>query len=326
MPAITVSGIILYDDRLLALRDGDRLLLPGGPLLDDDDSVEEALCRVLGERLGLDLTEPDYLETLYERRDADIVVHNIFFAGELAEDLDVTGLSMELQWVERDAVPHAGFPEWLAEALPVLLAGEEAPLPDVVLDEFGGAVGAAPVVIITGPAGAGKSTVARELCTAFERAAHIEVDEVHHMIVTGRASPVDRSPSAAEWARQRELATRNTAALARNFATSGITAVIDDVLESREELDQYLVYLGGMPVFVFTLLPDVAALRERDAGRPPEQRMGDRCLELHRIISANGEDRGLRLDTSAMSVDGVVNTIIERLDSAMVNTVAFDEE
>ncbi len=325
MPTITVSGIILSGNSLLAVQAGEHLLLPGGLLIDDDESVDDALCRVLGELLALDVSAPDFIDTLYERREDEIVVHNVYFAGELADGAALVACAVEPVWVERDAIATAGFPPWLAEALPALLAGETAPVPEVVLDEFGGAVGAAPVVIITGPAGAGKSSVARELCTAFERSAHIEVDEVQHMIVSGRASPAGRSPSETEWARQRELATRNTAALARNFSTSGITAVIDDVLESREELDQYLTYLDGLPVFLFTLLPNVDTLRQRDAGRTPEQRMGDRCLELHQIISTNGEDRGLRLDTSSMTVDDVVDAIIERMESAMLPSNSDDD-
>jgi chloramphenicol 3-O-phosphotransferase len=106
--------------------------------------------------------------------------------------------------------------------------------------------------------------------------------------------------------------------VARNFAVAGFTAVIDGVLEYREELDVILACLGGLNVAFVTLLPDIETVQSRDAGRDPASHVGQRALELHRIMAANGETRGLRLDTSRLSAEETVEVVVQRLDDAMV--------
>ncbi len=328
MPTITVSALITDGERLLlARRPGEtHWALPGGLLLPSDETVEEALARELRERLGVEVGEPLFLDTLYERRADEVAVHNVFAvdAPGIEQAVNQGGDGLEYTWLPLAEIERAPLAPWLAPALPALLRGEPAPEPDLTGAPFGGVPPVEPevepgmVVIVTGPAGAGKSTVARELCRRFERAAHIAVDALRHMVVSGYASPLPGRTDAEEARRQGELARRNAAALARNFACAGFHAVIDDVLERREELDEYLAALAGCTVACVTLLPTAEALRARDAGRPPAERMGARALALHRAIAANGETRGLRLDTSAWTPEQTVDVILERLPEALV--------
>jgi chloramphenicol 3-O-phosphotransferase/ADP-ribose pyrophosphatase YjhB (NUDIX family) len=321
---------MLSDGRILLARqeeDG-AWVLPGGPLLDSDESVEDAIMRALAERFGIESGMPDFLDTVYERRPDEVIVHNLF---TLAPPDTAIPHGTDLRWAALDALHEAGLPDWLAEALPALLQGEEPPGPAIEWGLLEGETGrtvspvggrAAPVIIVTGPAGAGKSTVARALCGRFARAAHIDVDLLRwRMIVSGYVRPeaaYGADTEAEEAWRQLALRARNAAALARNFAVDGFTAVIDDVLERCEELDMYLAELDGLDVAFVTLLPDAASLRARDEGREPEQRMGERSEELRRIITVNGETRGLRLDTSRITVDETVDTLLEQMDGAWV--------
>ncbi len=328
MPTITVSALITDGARLLlARRPGEaHWALPSGLLLPSDETVEEALARELHERLGLAVGEPLFLDTLYERRADEVVVHNVFAvtAPGIEQAVARGGGGLEYVWAPLAEIERLPLVPWLAPALPALLRGEPAPEPDLTGAPFGGVPPVEPgvepgmVMIVTGPAGAGKTTVARELCRRFERAAHIAVDALRHMVVSGYASPLPDRADAEEARRQGELARRNAAALARNFACAGFHAVIDDVLERREELDEYLAALAGCTVAFVTLLPTVEALCARDAGRPPERRMGARAPALHHIIATNGETRGLRLDTTAWTPDETVNVILARLPEALV--------
>jgi chloramphenicol 3-O-phosphotransferase len=99
---------------------------------------------------------------------------------------------------------------------------------------------------------------------------------------------------------------------------AGFTAVVDGVLERREELDVMLTCLGGLDVAFVTLMPDTETLRRRDEARGTEQFMGQRALDLHHIMSANGEVRGVRLDTSGLTAEETVEQVLVRLDDAMV--------
>ena len=327
MPPIFVWAVVT-DQRgvlLVPARNADAWLLPGGALLPDDETVEAAIVREVEARFGVQLSEePEFLDTQYERlADGATVVHNLFHVpgallGARLEPADGS------DWLAVDELDRAAIPEWLRRALGVLYGGEAAE-PAFELGQIQAALGrvveAAPIILLGGPAGAGKSTVARELCRRFSRAAHVDVDLIRwRMVVSGYVRPEEAyGPEPDEAVRQLELAARNASALARNFATEGFVTVIDDVIETRELLDVYLEQLAGLgPVHFVTVLPNAAVLAARDAGRGGDAFIGSRSEELRRIIAANGETRGLRLDTSAWTVEETVDIILERLDEAGV--------
>ena len=54
------------------------------------------------------------------------------------------------------------------------------------------------MVLFTGPAGAGKSTLTGAWCATRLRAAHIELDKVRHLIVSGLTDPQVPGPLQAE--------------------------------------------------------------------------------------------------------------------------------
>src|SRR5437867_1249219 len=101
MPTITVSALITDGHSLLLARPaGSELMtLPGGRLTDADESVEDALVRVLSEVAGLRVGEPEFLDTLYERLPDEVVVHNVFAVPATAGAGQIAGRGAELRWV-----------------------------------------------------------------------------------------------------------------------------------------------------------------------------------------------------------------------------------
>jgi chloramphenicol 3-O-phosphotransferase/ADP-ribose pyrophosphatase YjhB (NUDIX family) len=320
---------VVTDERgilLLPSSETDGWTLPGGALMDDDDTVEAAIMRELRSRYGIGLpAEPEFLATRYERLpDGGTVVHNLFHIPTETLDTEVDVFGDSAEWTDPADTDRLSLPTWLREGLATLFEDEDA-LPSFDVTQLQAGLAqfrpAAPVVIVTGPAAAGKSTVARELCRRFDRAAHIDVDMIRwHMIVSGYVRPEEAyGPEPEEAQQQLLLAARNASALARNFADEGFLAVIDDVIETREHLDAYLDYLSGCdPISVVTLLPNADALAARDTGRPKDQYMGSRSEELRRIIAGNGETRGLRLDTSDWTAEETVDIILEQMGAARI--------
>ena len=82
------------------------------------------------------------------------------------------------------------------------------------------------VLILTGPSGAGKNTVAAVLAKKLVRCAVIDVDLVRWMVL----QPHKASWDGKEGQAQQKLGVQNACVLARNFISAGFDVVILDVL------------------------------------------------------------------------------------------------
>jgi len=115
------------------------------------------------------------------------------------------------------------------------------------------------ILLVAGPPGAGKSTVAQLVAQSFRRSVHIHTDDFYAWIARGYVEPWK-----AESLTQNLVIADAIAVAADRFATGGYDVAVDGVLG--------LWSLGpwhalGRPVSYALLLPDVAAARRRAAER-----------------------------------------------------------
>ncbi|GGX98961.1 hypothetical protein GCM10010324_51490 [Streptomyces hiroshimensis] len=135
----------------------------------------------------------------------------------------------------------------------------------------------APVaVILIGPAGAGKTTVARHWAdTRRVPTAHISLDDVREWVRSGFADPQSGWNDHSE--AQYRLARRTCGFAARNFLANGISCILDDAVFP----DRPAVGLGGWKRHVgpgllpVVLLPGLEVVLERNAERTGNRRLGD---------------------------------------------------
>jgi adenylylsulfate kinase-like enzyme len=320
MPQIEITALISDGAAVLFLQppgapDGVGLALPRCTL-GEAIEIEEALADYLQGTLGIDVVEQSFVDTLYEREpDGAVRLNNLQHVTE---------------WLGTPAARATGhIPVWVpASAL------SELELPDDVraalLASFGVATPAQPertpslptgrVIVITGAAGAGKSTVGRLIAERSERSALVALDYLEwDIVVRGGVPPDWDGPDPDRARRQIMLGMRNAAALARNFTVSGFDCVIEGVLESTDELDALLAALGPVETYFVTLAPQLDELLQRDQARGPDQQMGERSAELHAILQFNGEWRGVHVDSSGLSAEETADLILETLDDARVN-------
>jgi tRNA uridine 5-carbamoylmethylation protein Kti12 len=85
-----------------------------------------------------------------------------------------------------------------------------------------------PVLILTGPPGAGKTTAARVLAERSERAVHIESDRFFQFIRSGFVEPW--RPESAE---QNEVVMRVVAGAAAAYASAGYFTIVDGIVLPR---------------------------------------------------------------------------------------------
>ena len=153
------------------------------------------------------------------------------------------------------------------------------------------------VIIVSGPAGAGKTAVAEALCERYDRMIHVEVDVLRHWVRAGYRHPWAGDQQSEE---QLLLAVRNAAAIARESTALRYAVVIDDVVLPRQAQWYREALAGvGVPVHLVTLLPDLETTLARDATRGGS--VPERARALHGELAsavAAGLLPGSVLDTS----------------------------
>jgi chloramphenicol 3-O-phosphotransferase len=153
------------------------------------------------------------------------------------------------------------------------------------------------LLLLGGPAGAGKSTLARAWCAARARAAHIQLDEMRHLIVAGRADPQQPGSLQSE---QHTVGVRACLALAHTFVDGGYDVAVDDVLEPAAFERDWRPLLHGLDWRVVIVLPDLEQVLRRSRAREK------RVLEAHsraQHAACAGWPAAYCVDTTGLSVE-----------------------
>lgn len=169
------------------------------------------------------------------------------------------------------------------------------------------------VLAITGPTGAGKSTVGEALAKKLEKCVNIDADHLKHMIVSGfyvdEQNPDDpQGWGFSEW----ELVGENIGLLAQNFLKHGYSVVINGYIDEpawimlQKYIDLNLKVL---------LLPNINEIIRRDESRADDIRMGKDTVEIHYSHFSHDKffDDFLKLDTTDSSVEDTVSLIEDKL-------------
>jgi len=128
----------------------------------------------------------------------------------------------------------------------------------------------APIIVVAGPSGAGKTTVGRMVAAAFDPSAHVRMDHFTAFVVNGRVDPW-----LPESGHQNHVVGGAAAAAAIGLAEGGYTVVLDghvfpDGLEGLREVCR----LRGVPLHYAVLRPDLptclARVSQRELGEPDD--------------------------------------------------------
>lgn len=146
------------------------------------------------------------------------------------------------------------------------------------------------LILVTGAAGSGTTTVGAALAAGLPRAVHVDGDAVAGFVVSG-AVPT-RPPLTRDALEQLYLRWSAAIAVAETYAQAGFDAVISDTV-TGELFADFVDFVSPAPLHVVTLGPDLDAPAV-----------------------------GLRLDTSGMSAEVAAAEIAARLDEALIDTEA----
>ena len=170
-----------------------------------------------------------------------------------------------------------------------------------------GAVGA-PIIVVTGSLGAGKSTVGRLVAESFERGVHVRMDDFWPLIVRGWVDP--NLPAAAH---QNHVLGGAAARAAMTFAAGGYAVVLDGFVRPDA-----LPMLGsacktrGIPLHFAVLRAElatcVARVEQRDGGVSDM----DDLVRLHSWYVDLGE-----FEINVVEASGAPETVAEAVLSAV---------
>jgi chloramphenicol 3-O-phosphotransferase len=172
------------------------------------------------------------------------------------------------------------------------------------------------LLLITGPAGAGKTTVASEWASSRdERCVHLSLDSFRHMVKTGFIDP--KYGWNDEVQVQLDIARANVASVATRYLNTGYQVVVGDALFPDWEavgLGPWRRVMAPIEVDLVALMPDWEVVFARDKGRAASQQIPDEMLRTIYDDMAGWRERSdvAVIDNSAMSVGETVAEI-ERL-------------
>ncbi|MFI1867076.1 AAA family ATPase [Streptomyces jumonjinensis] len=203
---------------------------------------------------------------------------------------------------------------------PRLPPGGPVPLPAPPFPDTGTGTATLAVLLI-GPAGAGKTTVARRWANRRRApTAHISLDDVREWVCSGFADPQYGWNEHSE--AQYRLARRTCGFAARNFLANGISCVIDDAVFP----DRPVVGLGGWKRHVgpgllpVVLLPGLETVLERNAERSGNRRLSDEEVAGIHGRMAGWYGSGLPIiDNSGYDVETTARVLDEVLARAIAS-------
>ncbi len=164
------------------------------------------------------------------------------------------------------------------------------------------------VLILTGPAGAGKNTIAHSIAKIREKCAVIDIDLVRWMVLQPHKAPWEGEGGML----QVKLGIKNGCMLAKNFIEEGYDVIILDVI-SDETAEVYKKNLKEFDLKICLLLQNFEEIQKRNVIKRTALTEG-RIKELYQM-EENLTVFDKKIDNTNLSSEEVANEISKFVDS-----------
>ncbi len=155
--------------------------------------------------------------------------------------------------------------------------------------------------IITGPAGVGKSTISRALAEKLDKSVLIEGDEIYAHVIGGYVS-------AWKEGNHLEVFWKVCIDMIKRYLEYGYDVVFNYIINPKDVKNIQEAVKDVETKFV-VLLTDEETLLKRDAERPEDCQMKERCLVLLNNFKNEGYEEKYILETTKISVEDVVENV-----------------
>lgn len=156
--------------------------------------------------------------------------------------------------------------------------------------------------LITGPAGVGKSTVSKGIAKSLDKSVLLEGDEFYQHVV-GSYVPAWKDGN------HLDIFWKVCIDTMKNYLNDGYDVVFNYIIGKNKFVELKRIFKDFDTKFI-VLLVDEATLLNRDAERPEEEQMKERCSVLLKSFIGYNYDEKYILHTDSMSIEETKNKII----------------
>ena len=149
--------------------------------------------------------------------------------------------------------------------------------------------------IITGPAGVGKSTISKKIAESLPKSVLIEGDDIYNQVVGGYVSPWKEG-------NHLEIFWQVSMDIIKDYLEAGYDVVFNYIINPSKLSILNQTFKDYDKRFV-VLLVDEETLLRRDALRPEDCQMKDRCVVLLNNFKKHNYDEKFIIDTSKTSIE-----------------------
>jgi len=174
------------------------------------------------------------------------------------------------------------------------------------------------IIFITGMAGAGKSTVGRQVARHFPKCIFIQVDELREKMVKGYARP-EAGVFTEEVIQQFQMARSTAIYMAHLYTDHGVDVVIDDVCVPPNFVEQYSELFGIPGVHRVLLYPKAPIVIERIKQRGGPLEHIKYVPMIYNFIDSMSKDGWIVLDSSEWTIEQTVNEVLSNIGAVPGN-------